>query len=131
MKKKTKELAQAGPLHVLVELEKPPLVLMQEDDRRSAVGLDLEVERKQGQPKYLNWISTSRPDVGELGLLVSTGCIGLKSGVKKKTLQGHFQDLKPRSWQESVSLLLRPALELSSQGIDSFSLEKWRKEAII
>lgn len=30
-----------------------------------------------------------------------------------------------------LSGLHRPALELSSQGIDSFFLEKWRKEAII
>ena len=67
--------------------------------------------------------------MGELGLLVSAAYT-FKSGMKRAARPFPGSKAKVLA-RVCLSGLQRPALELSSQGIDSFSLEKWRKEAII
>lgn len=76
----------------------------------------------------LNWNNTPYPDVEESGLPVSVGYV-FGSGIRcARRFSGSEAKVLARV---CFSGLQRPALELSFQGIDSFSLEKWRKEAII
>lgn len=97
-------------------------------DRTISGGVDFGGENGKDRPSVSagsTHLSLTWESFGLLVIAVYT----FKSGIiRTRPFPGSEAKVLARA---CLSGLHKPALELSFQGIDSFSLEKWRKEAII